>query len=101
MGVKVKAEASGGYVTSVDGTRKITVEELDRMFDDGEDVEEFFDWSKATRPNLVPKRVNVDFPTWIVTALDREAQRIGITRQALIKSWIADRLAAEKSKNHP
>lgn len=66
--------------------------ELDKKFDDGEDVSEFFDWSKARRPNLEPKRVNVDFPTWVVRALDAEARRLGVTRQALIKLWIAERL---------
>jgi hypothetical protein len=50
------------------------------------------DWSKARRPNLEPKRVNVDFPTWVVEGLDRQAQRLGITRQTLIKLWIAERL---------
>jgi hypothetical protein len=88
-------------IVSRDGTRKITVEEFDRMFDDGEDIDDFMDWSKATRPNLVPKRVNVDFPTWMVNALDREAKRIGITRQALIKLWIAARLESEKAKATP
>lgn len=66
--------------------------DLDKKFDDGEDVSEFFDWSKARRPNLEPKRVNVDFPTWMVRDLDAEAQRLGVTRQALIKLWIAERL---------
>jgi hypothetical protein len=66
--------------------------ELDKKFDDGEDISEYFDWSKARRPNLEPKRVNVDFPAWVVRALDAEAQRLGVTRQALIKLWIAERL---------
>lgn len=73
--------------------KKITAEELDRKFDDGEeDILEYFDLSKARRPGLEPKRVNVDFPTWVVEGLDREAQRLGVTRQALIKLWIAERL---------
>jgi hypothetical protein len=79
-------------IVSRDGTRKITVEEFDRMFDDGEDIDDFMDWSKATRPGLVPKRVNVDFPQWMVNRLDAEAARLGITRQAVIKTWIAERL---------
>jgi len=67
--------------------------ELDKLFDDGEvDVVQYFDWSKATRPNLEMRRVNVDFPAWVVKALDREAQRLGVPRQALIKLWIAERL---------
>lgn len=74
------------------GGKTISAEEFDRRFDNGEDVSEFVDWSKATRPNLEAKRVNVDFPTWMVRGLDKEAQRLGVTRQALIKIWIAERL---------
>jgi CopG antitoxin of type II toxin-antitoxin system len=76
------------------GRKSITAEEFDRRFDAGEDVSEYIDWSKAERINAVPKRVNVDFPTWVVNGLDREAQRLGVTRQALIKLWIAERLEA-------
>jgi len=72
----------------------ITTEELDRLFDDGEDIDQYIDWSKATRPGLEPRRVNVDFPTWMVAALDREAKRLGVTRQSVIKVWIAERLEA-------
>ena len=72
--------------------KKISAAEFDRKFDDGEDISEYIDWSKATRPGLKPKRVNVDFPSWMVTSLDREARRLGITRQALIKTWIAEKL---------
>ncbi len=74
--------------------KTISGEELDRMFDDGEDISAYFDWSKATRPALAPKRVNVDFPDWMVRSLDRQAQKRGVTRQALIKMWLADRLEA-------
>ncbi|AEH78327.1 CopG family transcriptional regulator [Sinorhizobium medicae] len=66
--------------------------EFDRRFDAGEDITDAVDWDKAQRPNLEPHRVNVDFPSWVVGKLDQEAQRLGITRQALIKVWIADRL---------
>ncbi|MGO8241240.1 type II toxin-antitoxin system BrnA family antitoxin [Rhizobium ruizarguesonis] len=66
--------------------------EFDRRFDAGEDMSGEVDWSKAQRPNLAVKRVNVDFTTWAVEGLDRESQRLGITRQALIKVWIAERL---------
>jgi len=67
-------------------------EELDAKFDAGEDVLEYFDLSKARRPNLEPKRVNVDFPLWMVNELDREARRLGVTRQSIIKMWIDERL---------
>jgi len=66
--------------------------EFDRKFDAGEDVGDQLNWSKARRPNVETKRVNVDFPAWVVAGLDRQAQRLGVTRQALIKLWIAERL---------
>jgi len=67
--------------------------ELDKLFDDNkEDVTQYFDWSRARRPGLEQKRVNVDFPNWVVDRLDAEAQRLGITRQSLIKYWITERL---------
>lgn len=71
---------------------KIKATDLDKKFDAGEDVQEYFDWSKARRPNLEAKRVNVDFPAWMVESLDVEARRLGVTRQSLIKLWLADRL---------
>jgi hypothetical protein len=69
-----------------------SAEELDRIFDNGEDMTDYFDWSSARRPGLEPKRVNVDFPQWMVARLDAEAKRRGVTRQALIKIWLAERL---------
>ena len=65
---------------------------FDEKVDAGEDVSAHIDWSKARRPNLEPKRVNVDFPAWVVAGLDQQARRLGVTRQALIKLWIAERL---------
>lgn len=65
---------------------------FDAKFDEGADVSGDVDWGKARRPNLKLKRVNVDFPSWVVEALDREARRLGVTRQALVKLWIAERL---------
>lgn len=77
-------------------TKQITAEEFDRKFDAGEDISEYVDWSSARRPNLEKAgRVNVDFPAWVVAALDAQAARLGITRQAVIKVWIAERLDAE------
>jgi hypothetical protein len=66
--------------------------ELDRKFDEGEDIDVHVDWSKARRPNLDAKRVNVDFPNWMVESLDKEARKLGVTRQSLIKLWLADKL---------
>ena len=67
-------------------------DELDQRFDQGEDVTEFLDLSKARRPRQDQKRVNVDFPVWMVQSLDKEAKRLGVPRQSLIKVWIAERL---------
>ena len=79
-----------------DATRKISsAEKLDRLFDEGSDeIDTYLDWDSARRPGLEPKRVNVDFPQWMIAGLDREAKRRGVTRQALIKMWIFDRLDA-------
>ncbi|MBS0276603.1 MAG: CopG family transcriptional regulator [Proteobacteria bacterium] len=66
--------------------------EFDKMFDAGEDVSQLLDWKNARRPGLEAKRVNVDFPNWMVAALDREARKRGVTRQSLIKLWLADKL---------
>ena len=66
--------------------------DFDQRFDAGADVSGDVDWGKSRRPNLEPKRVNVDFPAWVVEALDREARRLAVTRQALVKLWIAERL---------
>ncbi|MDC7683980.1 hypothetical protein PQU92_11885 [Asticcacaulis sp. BYS171W] len=66
--------------------------EFDTKFDDGDDIDAQIDWSAARRPNLESRRVNVDFPAWVVEGLDRQAQRLGVTRQSLIKLWIAERL---------
>lgn len=67
--------------------------EFDKRFDDGEDVSAQVDWGAARRPNVETRRVNVDFPAWVVSGLDQQAQRLGVTRQALIKLWIAEKLA--------
>jgi hypothetical protein len=66
--------------------------DFDQKFDAGADVSGDVDWGVARCPNLKLKRVNVDFPSWVVEALDREARRLGVTRQALVKLWIAERL---------
>jgi hypothetical protein len=69
--------------------------ELDRKFDADEDLSEHFDLSNATRPGQKQKRVNVDFPVWMIQSLDKEARRLGVPRQSIIKVWIAERLRAE------
>jgi hypothetical protein len=66
--------------------------DFDKKFDAGEDVTSEMDITKARRLNQEPKRINVDFPTWMIESLDREAKRLGVTRQSIIKVWIAEML---------
>lgn len=66
--------------------------DLDKKFDSGEDITEFLDIAKARRPGRDQKRVNVDFPAWMIHSLDKEAKRLGVPRQSIIKIWIAERL---------
>jgi hypothetical protein len=66
--------------------------ELDTKFDDGEDVSKYLDLHRAKRTNQEAKRVNVDFPSWMIHSLDKEADRLGVTRQSIIKVWISERL---------
>ncbi len=71
-------------------------EELDQLFDEGEDLLPYLDLSSAKRVGTQPKKINVDFPEWIINALDIEAKKIGVTRQSIIKVWISERLKAEQ-----
>ena len=66
--------------------------EIDRKFDEGEDISEYLDRTKARRPGQEQKRVNVDFPLWMLQLLDKEARRLGVPRQSIIKVWVAERL---------
>ncbi|MCB0924183.1 MAG: CopG family transcriptional regulator [Mycobacterium sp.] len=72
--------------------------EFDERFDAGEDMAAALDTARARRPGEEPRRVNVDFPAWMIAELDREATRLGVTRQSLIKVWIAEKL---DQGNHP
>ena len=65
---------------------------FDDKFDKGESVLRHLDLSKAVRPGCQQRRVNVDFPVWMIESLDKEAKRLGVTRQSIIKVWIAERL---------
>ncbi len=65
---------------------------FDRQFDSGKSIVGQLDLRKAKRIGTDAKRVNVDFPSWMVSSLDREASRLGVTRQSLIKLWLADKL---------
>jgi hypothetical protein len=88
-----QAPRSRERIWSHDGTKSITVEEFDKMFDDGSDeIDDFVDWSKGKIVPAAFKRVNVDFAPQMVRDLDEVANARGVTRQALIKMWLADKL---------
>ena len=70
---------------------------FDKKFDSGKDVLDNLDLTSARRPNQEQRRVNVDFPIWMVESLDREASRLGVTRQSIIKVWLAERLEERAS----
>ena len=80
----------------------IKAKEFDKKFDNGYDISDQLDFSKAQtlqefeKEKLKTKKVNVDFPEYIIQLLDKEAKKIGVTRQALIKVWIAERLKEEQ-----
>lgn len=73
----------------------ITTDELDQQFDDGESIIFHMDLSKAKRPNLEQKRVNLDLPVWMIEKLDKEAKRLGVARQAIMKMFLAEKLGTE------
>ena len=70
---------------------------FEQQFDDGVDITASLDLSKVKRVLQEQKRVNVDFPTWMIDSLDREASKLGVTRQSVIKVWLAERLEATAS----
>ena len=74
---------------------------FDSDFNEGKDVSHALDVSKARRPLQEQKRVNVDFPVWMIDSLDKEAGRLGVTRQSIIKVWLAERLEHSASHNTP
>jgi len=79
----------------------ISAEEFDRLFDEGqEDITPHLDLKAARRPGLETRRVNVDFPVWMIEAMDKEASRLGITRQALIKVTLGERLDRQRQSRN-
>ncbi len=68
-------------------------EEFDKAFDEGSDsIDDVVQWDKGQRPDLEAKSINLDFPAWMINALDKEAARLGVTRQTIVKIWIAEKL---------
>ncbi len=76
------------------GIMRTKASSFDKKFDDGDSVIEHLDLSKARRPAEEQKRINMEIPVWMLSALDREAKRLGVTRQSVIKIWLAERLQA-------
>ncbi len=74
---------------------------FDSAFDKGKGISHVLDVSKTRRPLQEQKRVNVDFPVWMIDSLDKEAGRLGVTRQSIIKVWLAERLEQAAPKNLP
>jgi hypothetical protein len=72
--------------------KSIEAKELDRKFDSNDDITNYLELDKAVRPRQEQKRVNVDFPVWMIEQLDKEAKKLGVTRQSIIKFWLAERL---------
>ena len=75
----------------------IKAKKFEQQFDEGVDITASLDLSKASRVLQAQKRVNVDFPTWMIDSLDREANKLGVTRQSVIKIWLAERLETTTS----
>lgn len=79
-------------------TKQMTAEQLDEYFDNGGDITELIDESSVVMPNAKTKRVNVDFPQWMLDEIDEQAQLLAINRQAIIKIWLKERLDKERGR---
>lgn len=75
---------------------KTTAENLEGKFEEGEDVLDYFDLAKASRPLLEKERINLDIPHWMIVRIDRIARRKGMPRQAQIKEWLSQKLKEEE-----
>ncbi len=74
----------------------MTAQEFERRFDEGEDITPFIDMSSIRRPGVEPRRVNVDFPEWMIEKLDWQSRLIGVSWQALVKLWVSERIQKEQ-----
>jgi hypothetical protein len=72
--------------------KAIKAKDVEKKFDEGADISTYLDLSRARRPEQEQRRVNVDFPLWMIHLLDKEAKRLGVPRQSIIKVWLAERL---------
>jgi hypothetical protein len=95
LGESIEMKISGSSQFEDPGKRNeksMKAKELDKKFDEGKDISAHLDLSKAKRPGQAQKRVNVDFTLWMIQELDKEAKRLGVPRQSIIKVWVAERL---------
>ncbi len=69
--------------------------DFDKAFDEGSDISQYLDISKARRPQQEKKKMKIDFPIWMYQSLDKEAKRLGVTQQSIVKVWIAERLESQ------
>ena len=74
----------------------MTAQEFEQRFDEGEDITPFIDKYSIRRPGVAPRRVNVDFPEWMIEKLDWQSRLIGVSRQALVKLWVSERIQKEQ-----
>ncbi len=77
--------------------KTMSAEDLDRRFDDGEDVSNYVDWSQAKRPGVEIEHVEVDLPKWLLKRIDAEAERLGTTRQSLLAQWISEKVEDDQA----
>nr|WP_236029459.1 MULTISPECIES: antitoxin [Bifidobacterium] len=82
------------------GKGAIAGEQLDEMFDNGEDVLDYFDMDHAVVEHHPPleKRVTFTMPAWMVSELDKEASELAISRNAVVNTWIAERLRRDRRR---
>ena len=88
----VRETTSAAFIMS----NKTTPENLERKFDQGEDVLDYFDLAQASRPLLEKERINLDIPHWMILKINRVARRKGVPRQAQIKEWLSQKLKEEE-----
>jgi hypothetical protein len=74
----------------------MTAKDFEQRFDEGEDITPYIDRATIRRPGIEARRVNVDFPEWVICTLDAQSKRIGVSRQSLIKLWISERIQQEE-----
>ena len=72
--------------------KNIRNDDLENMFDSGEDISDYVDWNNTRKINTEQKRINIDLPIWIINQLDKESKKIGVTRQSIIKVWLSEKI---------